>query len=72
MVGERRAGAFWIVKSSVMRGLTPRAVDKLYSQTEFFIEGKVQLADDKATNPGSDPFTTRVFVGVRLGRWVFR
>jgi hypothetical protein len=26
---ERRAGAFWIVKSSVMIGATPRAVDKL-------------------------------------------
>jgi hypothetical protein len=28
--------------------------------------GQVQLADDEATNPGADPFTTRVFVGLVL------
>ena len=39
-MGERSAGAFWMVKSSVMMGLTPRAVDKLQCQLGFLLEGK--------------------------------
>jgi len=43
VVGERRAGAFWIVKSSVMMGLTPRAEDKLDSQREFLDSGECTI-----------------------------
>jgi hypothetical protein len=71
-VGERSAGAFWVVKSSVMMGLTPRAVDKLQSQLVFWVEEKVQLADDEATDPSAHPFATRVFGGLALVRCVLR
>ena len=70
VVGESSAGAFWMVKSSVMMGLTPRAVDKLRKSGMILARRKVQLANDETTNPGADPFATRVFVGLTLIRVV--
>jgi hypothetical protein len=62
-VGERRAGAFWMVKSSAMMGVTPRAVERLMLVSFLW---EVQLSDDETSYPCANPFSTCVFGGFGL------
>jgi hypothetical protein len=57
-----------MVKSSVMMGLTPRAVERLMLVVSLW---EVQLSDDETAYPSANPFSTCSFGGFGLRGGVF-